>query len=232
MPPNDFHFPPLRSIPFFLFSNLLLEKRKKEEASGKAAKDRPRKIITRVLENDRFLAKYLSTEFRAKRSGTSNESDTREDTERKKRKRGKRGEEGERNERTFNISDRPGWPRGRVFVKTLLAKSGRACVGNGINLSMRTVHPFNIHHAFITAEAIRRLFSRHAVFSSLLSRASSFGPRRPSFLSIGDFRWGWCCCRCCFRCCRPTSVSSTLHTRGRTSERIFTRSRDTMTRGR
>lgn len=230
MPPNDFQSLP--SIDSFLFIFKLTSRKKKKRRGEWKGRERQGKIITRVLENDRFLAKYLSTEFRAKRSGTSSESDTHGDTERKKRKRGKRGEEGERNERTFNISDRPGWPRGRVFVKTLLAKSGRACVGNGINLSMRTVHPFNIHHAFITAEAIRRLFSRHAVFSSLLSRASSFGPRRPSFLSIGDFRWGWCCCRCCFRCCRPTSVSSTLHTRGRRSERIFTRSRDTMTRGR
>ena len=143
---------------------------------------------------------------------SSNERAGRKRERKRERKKGEKKwkEKGERNKRTFNISDRLGWPRGRVFVKTLLAKSGRACAGNGINLSMRTVHPFNIHHAFITAEAIRRLFSRHAVFSSLLSRASSFGPRRPSFLSIGDFRGWYCCCRSrCFLSYRPPLLHPT-----------------------
>lgn len=222
MPPNDFHFPPSDRFLSFYFQTYFSKKEKKKRRverlrkTGEDYNTRPReRSVSRQIFVDGVSSKA--------KWNVERERHTRGHREEKEKK----GEEGERNERTFNISDRPGWPRGRVFVKTLLAKSGRACVGNGINLSMRTVHPFNIHHAFITAEAIRRLFSRHAVFSSLLSRASSFGPRRPSFLSIGDFRWGWCCCRCCFRCCRPTSVSSTLHTRGRTSERIFTRSRDT-----
>lgn len=92
-----------------------------------------------------------------------------------------------REKQTVNISDR----LARSAVAYLLKPCSRKAagpVGNGINLSMRTVHPFNIHHAFITAEAIRRLFSRHAVFSSLSLSRSSFGRR--SFLSIGDSR-GW-----------------------------------------
>lgn len=132
-------------------------------------------------------------------------SDDKTTNEKKKRKKGAREREGgrekerervrereresahAREKQTVNISDR----LARSAVAYLLKPCSRKAagpVGNGINLSMRTVHPFNIHHAFITAEAIRRLFSRHAVFSSLSLSRSSFGRR--SFLSIGDSR-GW-----------------------------------------
>ena len=132
---------------------------------------------------------------------SSDDKTTNEKKKKKKRSERERGGEGEgegegereresahaREKQTVNISDR----LARSAVAYLLKPCSRKAagpVGNGINLSMRTVHPFNIHHAFITAEAIRRLFSRHAVFSSLSLSRSSFGRR--SFLSIGDSR-GW-----------------------------------------
>lgn len=58
---------------------------------------------------------------------------------------------------------------------------------NGINLSMRTVRPFNIHHAFITAEAIQPVLAPARCedcppplsFSPFAAVRPSF-PRRPS----------------------------------------------------